>query len=43
MSRISDSDDPQLRTLASLLIETRDRASLDSQIQGLLRDYVALR
>jgi len=43
MSRTSDRDDPQLRTLASLLIETRDRASLDSQIQGLLRDYVALR
>jgi hypothetical protein len=43
MSRISDRDDPQLGTLASLLIETRDRASLDSQIQGLLRDYVALR
>jgi len=43
MSRVSDRDDPQLRTLASLLIETRDRASLDSQIQGLLRDYIALR
>jgi hypothetical protein len=43
MSRISDRDDPQLRTLASLLIETHDRVSLDSQIQGLLRDYVALR
>jgi hypothetical protein len=43
LSRISDRDDPQLRTLASLLIETRDRASLDSQIQGLLRNYVALR
>ena len=43
MSRVSDRDDPQLRTLASLLIETRDRASLDSQIQGLLRDYAALR
>jgi len=43
MSRVSDRDDPQLRTLASLLIETRDRASLDSQIQGLLRDFVALR
>ena len=43
MSRISDRDDPQLRTLATLLIETRDRASLDSQIQGLLRDFVALR
>jgi hypothetical protein len=43
MSRVSDRDDPQLRTLATLLIEARDRASLDSQIQGLLRDYVALR
>ena len=43
MSRVSDRDDPQLRTLAALLLETRDRASLDSQIQGLLRDYVALR
>ena len=43
MSRVSDRDDPQLRTLASLLMETRDRASLDSQIQGLLRGYVALR
>jgi hypothetical protein len=43
LSRVSDRDDPQLRTLASLLIETRDRASLDAQIQGLLRDYVALR
>jgi hypothetical protein len=43
MSRVSDRDDPQLRTLATLLLEARDRASLDSQIQGLLRDYVALR
>jgi hypothetical protein len=43
MSRVSDRDDPQLRTLATLLIETRDRASLDAQIQGLLRNYVALR
>jgi hypothetical protein len=43
MTRVSDRDDPQLRTLASLLIETSDRASLDSQIQGLLRNYVALR
>jgi len=43
MSRVSDRDDPQLRTLAALLIDTRDRVSLDSQIQGLLRDYVALR
>jgi hypothetical protein len=43
MRRVSDRDDPQLRTLASLLSEAQDRASLDSQIQGLLRDYVALR
>jgi hypothetical protein len=43
MSRVSDHQDPQLATLASLLMETKDRASLDSQIQGLLRDYVALR
>jgi hypothetical protein len=43
MSRVSERDDPQLRTIASLLIETPDRASLDSVIQGLLRDYVALR
>jgi hypothetical protein len=43
MSRVSDRDDPQLRTVASLLLETRDRASLDSVIQGLFRDYVALR
>ena len=43
MTRVSDHDDPQLRTFVSFLIETKDRASLDSQIQGLLRDYVALR
>ena len=43
MSRVSDDDDPQLRTLVSLLIETKDRASLDAQIQGMLRDYVAVR
>lgn len=43
MSRVSDRDDPQLRTVVSLLIETRDRASLDSVIQGFLRDYVSLR
>jgi len=43
MSRVSDHDDPQLRTLVSLLIETKDRATLDSQIQGMLRDFVALR
>lgn len=43
MSRVSAHQDPQLATLASLLMETKDRASLDSQIRGLLRDYVALR
>jgi hypothetical protein len=43
MSRVSERDDPQLRTVASLMIETRDRASLDSVIQGLLKNYVALR
>jgi hypothetical protein len=43
MSRVSDRDDAQLRTLASLLLDTRDRASLDSVIGGLLNDYVALR
>jgi hypothetical protein len=43
MSRVSDRDDPQLRTLASLLMETESRESLDSVIRGLLNDYVALR
>ena len=43
MSRVSDRDDPQLRTLASLLVETKSRESLDSVIRGLLNDYVALR
>jgi hypothetical protein len=43
MSRVSDRDDPQLRTLVSLLMETESRESLDSVIRGLLNDYVALR
>lgn len=43
MSRVSDRDDPQLRTLVSLLMETKSRESLDSVIRGLLNDYVALR
>jgi hypothetical protein len=43
MSRVSDRDDPQLRTLASLLMKTESRESLDSVIRGLLNDYVALR
>ena len=43
MSRVSDRDDPQLRTLVSLLLDTRNREALDSVIRGLLNDYVALR
>jgi hypothetical protein len=43
MSRVSDRDDPQLRTLVSLLAETGSRESLDSVIRGLLSDYVAVR
>jgi len=41
MSRVSDRDDPQLRTLVSLLSETKSREALDSVIRGLLNDYVA--
>ena len=43
MSRVSDGDDPQLRTLAALLLETDSRETLDSAIRGLMNDYVALR
>jgi len=43
MSRVSDGDDPQLRTLAAVLMETKNREALDSVIRGLLSDYVALR
>jgi hypothetical protein len=43
MSRVSDRDDPQLRTLVSLLLETNSREALDSVLRGLLNDYVALR
>ncbi len=43
MSRVSDRDDPQLRTLVSLLQETKNREALDSVIKGLMADYVALR
>jgi hypothetical protein len=43
MSRVSDRDDPQLRTVASLLLETDSRETLDSAIRGLMNDYVALR
>lgn len=42
MSRVSDRDDPQLRTLVALLLETRSSEALDSVIRGLLNDYVAL-
>jgi hypothetical protein len=43
MSRVSDRDDPQLRTLASLLLDTDSRETLDSAIRGLLENYVGLR
>jgi hypothetical protein len=43
MSRVSDRDDPQLRTLAALLLETDSRETLDSAIRGLMNNYVALR
>jgi hypothetical protein len=43
MSRVSDADDPQLRTLAGLLLETKNREGLDGILRGLLTDYVALR
>jgi hypothetical protein len=40
---VSDGEDPQLRTLAAVLMETKNREALDSVIRGLLSDYVALR
>jgi hypothetical protein len=43
MSRVSDDGDPQLRTLASLLLQANSRQTLDAEIRGLLSDYVALR
>lgn len=43
MSRVTDHDDPQLQTLATLLLDIKSRESLDSAIRGLLNDYVALR
>ncbi len=43
MSRVSDRDDPQLRTIAALLLDTDSRETLDSAIRGLLVNYVALR
>ena len=43
LSRVSDRDDPQLRTLVSLLPTTSSRESLDSVIRHLLNDYVPFR
>ncbi len=43
LSRVSDSDDPQLRTLISLIVETDSRETLDSSIRGLLKNFVAVR
>jgi hypothetical protein len=43
LSRVSDRDDPQLRTLVSVLADTSSRESLDSVIRHLLNDYVAFR
>jgi len=43
MTRVSDADDPQLRTLAGLLLEAKNREALDGILRGLLTDYVALR
>jgi len=43
LSRVSDEDDPQLRTLIGLLAATDSRETLDSGIRGLLVNFVALR
>ena len=43
MSRVSDQDDPQLRTFLSLLARANSREQMDQEIRGLLNDYVALR
>jgi hypothetical protein len=43
LSRVSDRDDPQLRTLVSVLADTKSRQSLDSVIRRLLNDYTAFR
>jgi hypothetical protein len=43
LSRVSGEDDPQLRTLVSLLMETDSRETLDSAIRGLLGNFVAVR
>jgi hypothetical protein len=43
LSRVSDRDDTQLRTLISLVMETDSRETLDSAIRGLLKNFVAVR
>jgi len=43
MSRVSDQNDPQLRTFVSLLARANSREQMDQEIRGLLNDYVALR
>jgi hypothetical protein len=43
LSRVSDIDDPQLRTLISLIVETDSRETLDSAIRGMLKNVVAVR
>jgi hypothetical protein len=42
LRRLSDRDDPTLRTLVTLLQQTSDRAALDSTLARLLTDFVAL-
>src|SRR5262249_25076255 len=42
-SRVSDRDDPQLRTLVSLLMQTDSIETLDSAIRGLLANFVGVR
>jgi hypothetical protein len=43
LSRVADADDPQLRTLIALIVETDSRETLDSAIRGLLKNFVAVR
>jgi hypothetical protein len=43
MSRVSDRNDPQLRTSVVLLARATAREQLDQEIRGLFNGYVALR
>jgi len=43
MSRVTDRDDPQLRTLVNVLLDIKGRPALDSAVRALLSDYVGLR